>query len=113
MLLFRHQSPAYLGVHTFTINRAISSLSLGAIYQSRPQCAIVPLELPGVSVACEGKLTVQEVLDIGVTPTSSSRCYLPRHKTTGALERERDQGPCQKELRYAYGMKQLRQKCVG
>ena len=32
MFLFRLQSPHYLGVHTFTINRAISSLSLGAIY---------------------------------------------------------------------------------
>lgn len=78
MYLFRLQSPHYLSNHTFTINRAISSVSLGALIQSRPRCASVPMNLDVIRAHCSGKNVIIDILDVGVTHMDSSDCYLPR-----------------------------------
>ena len=85
MVMFRRYSPEYLDGYTNTIGRIISSVSLGAVYQSYPACEIVPMELDSIRITCEGNLKVMEIFDIGVTQKNSSKCHSHRDEKTGKL----------------------------
>lgn len=111
-----------MGLYQFTINRAITSLSLGTIYQSQPQCAIVPMELNRIGVSCDGRLQVTEIIDFGPIREKSNRCYLPRDEETGKIKElpslkheleDQDLRTCQGDLLWAENMKAVAKECIG
>lgn len=78
MYTMSNLSPNYLRVHTSTIARKITSVSLGVIYQSHPMCEMVPMELNSIRVQCDGRLEVQKIIDFGIQPWDSSNCMNAR-----------------------------------
>ena len=87
MALFRHQTPNYLALHTFTLNRAITSISLGALYQSRPVCRFAPMSVGKIRFACEGQMRVLQVFDVGLVDASSNVCLIKNKKDPQQLKR--------------------------
>lgn len=95
MYMFKLQSPDYLSENTFNLPRAISSVSLGSQQFSYPACAIVPIELNNMHITCSGSLTVQKIIDYGVTKLNSNACYKEQ------TDDDDKNHPCAKDLNLA------------
>jgi len=105
MSIFFGQAPKYLESHTFTLGRLYASLSLGAVYQSRAQCSIVPIEINRAQTRCEGdgQMVIQEIIDVGVIGRNKGTCYIDRNNITTVNDYSSE--ACFNEFRYDDAMK--------
>jgi hypothetical protein len=70
------------------------------------------MELDVVRAHCPGKLKILEILDVGVTHTDSSSCYLTRDSQGRPALKAQD-APCVAELLWAEAKEKLGKRCIG
>ena len=58
------------------MNRAMTSVSLGALYQSKAVCHFSPMSLGKMDLTCEGHMSVLKVLDVGFVNPTSNVCLI-------------------------------------
>ena len=107
-VMFKQATPGYLAGDAQTINRVISSISLGALPQSYPECLQIPIKLNRLRLGCDENTRIAKVIDMGFVPRHSAKCLIDNSTRVHAGEDHH----CDSQILLAERQK-IERACIG